>query len=217
CKVALQLGHNESGIYNIYNPRNQQILEVYCDQTTDNGGWMVIQRRSDGSENFYRTWIEYQEKFGNLSNEFWIGMENLHALTRTGNYELRIEMEDCANVKKFAKFRSFSIGSAEEHYSLTVSGYSGNAGGNESNVCLGDSLSAHNGYPFTTKDVDNDLHSGNCAVIEHGAWWYTACYSSNLNGAYLNCQTATDQAASWATFHGTKYSLKSIEIKFRPI
>uniref|UniRef100_H2Z273 Fibrinogen C-terminal domain-containing protein n=1 Tax=Ciona savignyi TaxID=51511 RepID=H2Z273_CIOSA len=206
CKAALRLGHTESGIQIIYNSGNQQILQVYCDQTTDTGGWMVFQRRRDGSENFYRTWAEYQGMFGNLSNEFWLGMENLHALTRTGNYELRIELEDCANVKKFAKFRSFSIGSAEENYSLTVSGYSGNAG---------DSLSFHSGRPFTTKDVDNDISGGNCAVIEHGAWWYAACYHSNLNGEYLNCQTTTDRAASWNLFHGTKYSLKFIEMKFR--
>uniref|UniRef100_H2Z129 Fibrinogen C-terminal domain-containing protein n=1 Tax=Ciona savignyi TaxID=51511 RepID=H2Z129_CIOSA len=173
-----------------------------------NGGWMVFQRRTDGSENFYRTWAEYQEKFGNLSNELWLGsMENLHALTRMGRYELRIELEDCANVRKFAKFSSFSIGSVEQHYSLTVAGYSGNAG---------DSLTQHNGNPFTTKDVDNDLHGTNCANEKHGAWWYIGCHYSNLNGAYLTCQTTTEQAASWRSFRGNQYSLKFIEMKFRP-
>jgi len=33
----------------------------------------VIQRRSDGSEEFYRTWDEYRRGFGNKSNEFWLG------------------------------------------------------------------------------------------------------------------------------------------------
>uniref|UniRef100_H2YU27 Fibrinogen C-terminal domain-containing protein n=1 Tax=Ciona savignyi TaxID=51511 RepID=H2YU27_CIOSA len=183
-------------------------MEVYCDQTTDGGGWMVFQRRRDGSENFYRTWVEYQEMFGNLSNEFWLGNENLHALTGSGNYELRIDLGDCANVRKFAKYSSFSIGSAHEKYTLKVTGYSGNAG---------DSLLYHNGRPFSTKDVDNDINSGgNCAVTYHGAWWYGHCYDSNLNGEYLKCQTTTDRAASWAGFHGRKYSQKFIEMKFRP-
>ncbi|XP_078486797.1 ficolin-1-like [Ciona intestinalis] len=128
CREAFLSGQNRSGLYNIYNPRNRQYLEVYCDQTTDGGGWLVFQRRTDGSENFYRTWEDYKEKFGNLSNEFWLGMENLHALLAIGNYELRIELKDCANVRKHAKYSVFSIGSEQQMYKLTVSGYSGNAG-----------------------------------------------------------------------------------------
>uniref|UniRef100_H2YFF4 Fibrinogen C-terminal domain-containing protein n=1 Tax=Ciona savignyi TaxID=51511 RepID=H2YFF4_CIOSA len=195
-------------IQHIYNPGNQQTLKVYCDQTTDGGGWMVFQRRRDGSENFYRTWVEYQGMFGNLSNEFWLGNENLHALTRSGNYELRIELEDCANVRKFAKYSSFSIGSAQEKYTLKVTGYSGDAG---------DSLSSHhNGRRFSTKDADNDIYVGaNCTVLLHGAWWYGSCHHSNLNGEYLKCQTTTLRAASWGTFHDLKYSLKFIEMKIR--
>nr|XP_026691864.1 ficolin-1 [Ciona intestinalis] len=208
CKQALLMGRNESGIYEIYNRGNRQSLEVYCDQTTDGGGWLVFQRRTDGSENFYRTWAEYRQKFGNLSNEFWLGMENLHSLTSSGLYELRVDLKDCADVWKYAKFSSFSIAPEELLYRLTVSGYSGTAG---------DSLSYHNNRPFTTKDQDNDSSGTNCAVLEHGAWWYGDCFYSNLNGAYLNCQTSTDQAASWDGFHGTKYSLEYIEMKFRPV
>uniref|UniRef100_H2Z963 Fibrinogen C-terminal domain-containing protein n=1 Tax=Ciona savignyi TaxID=51511 RepID=H2Z963_CIOSA len=188
CKEALRFGLNESGIQSIYIPGNQQILEVYCDQTTDSGGWMVFQRRKDGSVNFYRTWVEYQGMFGNLSNEFWLGNENLHALTRSGNYELRIELEDCANVRKFAKYSTFSIGSALEKYTLKATGYTGTAG---------NSLGYHNGRPFSTKDVDNDANAGSCAVQRHGAWWYYDCSDSNLNAEYLNCQTNTHHAASW--------------------
>uniref|UniRef100_F7BD99 Fibrinogen C-terminal domain-containing protein n=1 Tax=Ciona intestinalis TaxID=7719 RepID=F7BD99_CIOIN len=211
CKQALNLGFNESGIHSIVNPRrrNGQRMEVYCDQTTDNGGWLFFQRRTDGSENFYRTWAEYQEKFGNLSNEFWLeggGLENLHALTSNGSYELRVELEDCENDRRYAKYSSFAIGSSEQQYTLTVSGYSGNAG---------DSLRLHNGSRFTTFDRDHDEWSGNCAVDYHGAWWYRGCYHSNLNGEYLNCQTDSYRAASWHQFRGHRYSLKFIEMKFR--
>ncbi|XP_078493060.1 fibrinogen-like protein A [Ciona intestinalis] len=208
CKEELSWGRNKSGIHSIVNPRNGQRMEVYCDQTTDNGGWLVFQRRTDGSENFYRTWAEYQEKFGNLSNEFWLGLENLHALTSSGSYELRVELEDCENDRRYAKYSSFAIGSGEQQYRLTVSGDSGDAG---------ESLEYHNGSRFSTFDSDHDASSGNCAVDFHGAWWYGGCYTSNLNGEYLNCQTNTQRAASWGDFHGHRYSLKFIEMKFRPI
>ena len=48
----------------------------------------------------------------------------------------------------------------------------------------GDSFSGHRGSPFNTKDQDNDSYSSNCAVSYKGAWWYTSCHDSNLNGLY---------------------------------
>lgn len=33
----------------------------------------MIQRRMDGSVNFYRGWDEYRNGFGNVDSEFWIG------------------------------------------------------------------------------------------------------------------------------------------------
>ena len=31
----------------------------------------------DGSEDFYRTWNDYQNGFGNKSREFWLGKKNI--------------------------------------------------------------------------------------------------------------------------------------------
>ena len=38
----------------------------------------VIQRRESGTVSFSRTWIEYENGFGDLQTEFWLGKKNLH-------------------------------------------------------------------------------------------------------------------------------------------
>jgi hypothetical protein len=35
--------------------------------------YQMIQRRMDGSVNFYRNWTEYEHGFGDVYSEFWIG------------------------------------------------------------------------------------------------------------------------------------------------
>ena len=52
-----------------------------CDMTSDGGKWMVIQRRINGSVDFYLDWTDYVNGFGDLEGEFWYGLENIHCLT----------------------------------------------------------------------------------------------------------------------------------------
>jgi hypothetical protein len=42
-------------------PENaNKLMQVWCDQRHDPGGWTVIQRRLDGSVNFFRNWETYK-------------------------------------------------------------------------------------------------------------------------------------------------------------
>ena len=99
-------GITVSGIYKIHQ-NILKIIQVYCDQTTDGGGWTVFQRRKDGSVNFFRDWENYKHGFGQLQNEFWLGNENIFTLVLQALYprgsKLRIDITNNKQIKKYAK------------------------------------------------------------------------------------------------------------------
>ena len=69
-------------------------VNVYCDMTTDGGGWIVIQRnKKDSSVSFNRNWADYEKGFGNLTTEFWHGLEEIHCLTERSQWEMRIDYQ----------------------------------------------------------------------------------------------------------------------------
>ena len=52
-------------------------------RSSGGGGWTVIQRRKDGNIEFEeRDWVKYEDGFGNLNGEFWIGLRSMHCLTK---------------------------------------------------------------------------------------------------------------------------------------
>lgn len=69
------------------------------------------------------------------------------------------------------------------------------------------------GMQFSTQDNDNDVSGSNCAQKYKGAWWYSNCHASNLNGLY-GSQSYAD-GVNWYHFKGHSYSLKRTEMKFK--
>ncbi|XP_071947177.1 fibrinogen-like protein A [Antedon mediterranea] len=136
-----------SGDYLIQPHDRRPEFMVYCEMRED-GRWTVIQRREDGSENFYRTWTEYKEGFGNVHSEFWLGNEHIHRITADGNFELLIELTDHLNVMKIARYSHFRVGSERSGYTMINSGYTGTAV---------DEMAYHSGQQFTTSNNDNDV------------------------------------------------------------
>ncbi|XP_066111815.1 LOW QUALITY PROTEIN: ficolin-2-like [Saccopteryx bilineata] len=208
CKELLSRGHFLSGWHTIYLP-DCRPLAVLCDMDTDGGGWTVFQRRVDGSVDFYRDWATYKQGFGSQLGEFWLGNDNIHALTAQGTSELRVDLVDFEGTRQFAKYQSFKLGSEQEKYKLVLGAFVGGT--------AGDSLTSHNNYPFSTKDQDNDSNSGSCAESYQGAWWYYNCHVSNLNGRYLGgTHNSFANGINWLSGRGYNYSYKVSEMKLRP-
>ena len=70
-------------------------MRVWCDMDTDDGGWIVIQRRGryeNEVDFFNRTFMNYSLGFGDEQGEFFIGLRILQALTLMKKQELMVEM-----------------------------------------------------------------------------------------------------------------------------
>uniref|UniRef100_A0A1W7R8N1 Putative ficolin n=1 Tax=Aedes albopictus TaxID=7160 RepID=A0A1W7R8N1_AEDAL len=175
-KSCAEISSYISGKYTIHPLGFEKPFEAYCEQSVFDGGWTVVQYRFDGSVDFNRNWTDYRNGFGKLDGEFWIGLEKLHRLTKSGDHQLLVETKTFNGTYKFARYDEFVIGTEDEKYALKkVGSYNGSAG---------DGLKYHINMQFSTKDNDNDRSGSNCAVLYKGAWWYNNCYRSNLNGLY---------------------------------
>ena len=198
CKDHHKQGERTNGLYKIYkNFLSRILIQVYCDQTTDGGGWIVIQRRMDGSENFFRNWTEYKSGFGHLHREHWLGNQNIYLLTNKAFWEgaeVRFDMSFKRESRmRFAKYSSFEVENEASGYKLHVSGYSGN---------VGNYFTYNDGSKFSTYDRDNDVYSSvHCAQRDFGAWWHKSCTNVNLNSQYdqYEKQSAYYKRLSWYT------------------
>ncbi|XP_069102187.1 angiopoietin-related protein 7-like [Argopecten irradians] len=165
-----------SGVYE-YTIIGGPTIQVYLDMDTEDGPWIVVQRRTSADVDFYRNWADYKNGFGGLLGNFWLGNDKIHLLTSTPMI-LRVVLEGWDGTTGYAQYSSFQIANEAQNYRLSVSGFSGSISS--------DALGPHNGYDFSTYDRDNDIkNQEHCASTYKGAWWYFNCLSCNLNGLYM--------------------------------
>ncbi|KAL4609376.1 tenascin-like isoform X1 [Arapaima gigas] len=205
CSQTFLNGDTTSGQYTVYmGGRENQPAQVFCDMATDGGGWIVFLRRQNGKVNFFRNWKNYTIGFGDPDGEFWLGLEKLHKITSSGQYELRVDLRDQGE-SVYALYDNFSVLDARSRYKVHVGKYSGTAG---------DSMTYHHGRPFSTYDKDNDIAVTNCALSYQGAFWYENCHRVNLMGRYGD--NSHSKGVNWYHWKGHEHSIEFAEMKIRP-
>ncbi|XP_058482226.1 tenascin-N isoform X4 [Solea solea] len=207
CIQIMKNGNKKSGIFTVYiNNDRSKPIEAYCDMDTDGGGWLVLQRRTTGKLDFMKRWRQYIAGFGNMTDEFWIGLDKIYELTNTPTqYEVRFDL-GLGSERAYAVYDNFKIASVRQKFKLTIGKYSGTAG---------DAMTYHQDRSWTTIDSDNDLALGNCALTHRGAWWYKNCHLANLNGKWGDNRHSL--GVNWEPWKGHLTTLDFTEMKIRPV
>lgn len=63
-------GDRRDGLYKVKPIGKENTIEVFCDMRR--GGWTVIQRRQDGTTNFYLDWNRYKKGFGGTVHVYFV-------------------------------------------------------------------------------------------------------------------------------------------------
>ena len=129
-------GKTTDGVY-LINPYGTGAFPVFCDQTTDDGGWTVFQRRADGYVDFDKTWAEYKAGFGDVYGEHWLGLEHISRMTHAGAFDLRIDLEAWDGTTTYIVYFLFRVSDEASHYVMSYNTYAAISS-------VGNSLLQHN-------------------------------------------------------------------------
>ncbi|PAA65244.1 hypothetical protein BOX15_Mlig005727g1 [Macrostomum lignano] len=139
---------------------------------------VVFQRHLDNSLSFAQNWHGYVKGFGDPSGNYWMGLEQLLAMTKDRHCQLIYEGVRIDNGKLMrGTFKRFGLHGADENYKLVL----------EDQEPGGDlwkgTAEYFNAMQFSTFDADNDKYKGECTKEQgHNAgWWYKDCHRLNPN------------------------------------
>ncbi|XP_025112657.1 angiopoietin-related protein 7-like isoform X2 [Pomacea canaliculata] len=158
---------------------------------TAGGGWLVIQRRRDFTVNFNRNWTEYVNGFGNISGDFWLGLNAIYDLAYYDT-PLRVDLVAESGRRYWAQYTDFGL-TYPPYFGLYPRGYSGDAG---------DGLINTNSF----RTYDDDYLG--CVKSTKGPWWYP--YYDCASNANLN--SPDRRHMTWADIGCVTFS----EMKMKP-
>ncbi|XP_059678108.1 angiopoietin-related protein 3 [Gavia stellata] len=210
CTALYNSGMRSSGVYTI-KPNGSEAFNVYCEMKLGSS-WTVIQKRVDGSLDFNQTWDAYANGFGDLNEEFWLGLNKTYSITKQGDYILRIELQDWKDNKRYIEY-AFSLGGPETDYTLQLSRVSGS---------IPNALPEQTELRFSTAGRDVDIiNDFNCPENYLGtSWWHSECEETNLNGKYVAPRSRgrldRRKGLYWKPKKGRYYLLKSTKIMIHP-
>ncbi|XP_060656324.1 microfibril-associated glycoprotein 4-like [Drosophila nasuta] len=150
-------------------------FDVLCDSQLAGPGWIVIQQRVGGNEDFNRDWATYRKGFGEMDSDFFLGLEKIHRITSLQRHELYLHLVAVNGSTYNAHYDDFKLSAEDSGYKLSLGKFDG--------TIIEDAMRYHENMKFSTFDRDNDESHSNCALRYNG-WWYKNCANCILNSPY---------------------------------
>ncbi|XP_060597331.1 ficolin-2-like [Ruditapes philippinarum] len=206
CKEILERDRfADTGVYTIA-VGGTETLQVYCDMRTNGGGWTVFQHRLDGSVNFQRNFSQYENGFGDINGEFWLGLKYVQKLTEMpSEFKYEITFSNDGEQPWNERFSRFQL--VGPRYVLSIDDRLYSSGNN-----YGETFATFNESPFVALAEDS---STSCLSGDHMWWSFTAqtCnYVLNLNIVY-----GTKTKIRWAPESDSYRILKASTMMIRRI
>jgi len=180
CKTIYDSGIHKDGVY-IINPNENDSSEhfpVYCDMTTDGGGWTVIavSHSEETTKPFDQNWDTIVNKgigyIADINSNYFISMKHYIGLANSNN---KVEYVWYAKSGKPEDLWQKTL-EYKNHYLEDDNFYTWQ--GEE--VWALDQFTYYTGEKLTTKDKDNDEHeTKNCAVNYSSFGWYKKCHAAH--------------------------------------
>ncbi|XP_062130117.1 fibroleukin-like [Drosophila sulfurigaster albostrigata] len=174
-------------------------LKVLAQNCISGPGWIVIHRRMDDSVNFNQGWFSFVDGFGDMDGDFWMGLDNVHAMTKRQTHELYVHLVFPNNETRFAHYDNFAISGKNDDYKLkSLGNYFGNAG---------DGLRPHEHCIFKTVRYNSKN------AVQYNRWWHHEYPSCNLNGVFNH---KSEFGVWWCRQKDTFVFVESVQMLIRP-
>jgi len=191
-----------SGVYMIN--INGSPVEVYCLMATKDdetffadGGYTVIQSRMELGVSFEKTYEQFESYFGRPTpaiGSYWIGLQNIYALTNQFNMRLNVYTNSCMGQEAYGEYDSFKILDATKGYAVTTGNWQTNGSpcdgfktafvGARDEGCPFATLATYNStFDTGLNCIKRGITAATIAVINSGGWWFGSGMN-NFNGHY---------------------------------
>ena len=189
--------------------------QVYCDMTTDGGGWTLVWSNYRDGKNkpmTSMTWataintppIYFKGPVSDNLESFGV-FTGLKRWAQLGASEMRYSWSPDYGQPLQQSYKMTYALNASAKYTITMANGTQLIGNTVPGI-----YASHNGSAFSTFDADNDTYGPNCAALySNTPYWYTSCWSGNFNGGgenngdgHYNGAYWVGSAQSWAGANG---------------